>query len=159
MKDRSVMELKRETVNGTYQSMEDIQSKIRSEQQTRESLIEEMKVNELKIIELEQKINIIVERIRDRYDLEIPQNLIVDEDVDDLELRIEKIQRSVESIGPINMAVQDEIDDEQSRLDTFIEQREDLVSSEDNLRETIQKIDKVARKKFQETFDQIKLNF
>jgi len=159
VKDRSVMELKRETVNGTYQSMEDVQSKIRSEQQTRESLIEDMKVNELKIIELQQKINIIVERIRDRYDLEIPQNLIVDEDVDDLELRIEKIQRSVESIGPINMAVQDEIDDEQSRLDTFIEQREDLVSSEDNLRETIQKIDKVARKKFQETFDQIKLNF
>ena len=57
------------------------------------------------------------------------------------------------------MAVQDEIEDEQSRLDTLIEQRADLVSSEDNLRETIQKIDKVARKKFQETFDQIKLNF
>ena len=52
-----------------------------------------------------------------------------------------------------------EIDEEQSRLDTLIEQRIDLISSEENLRETIEKIDKVARNKFQETFDQIKLNF
>jgi len=40
-----------------------------------------------------------------------------------------------------------------------MEQRVDLITSEDNLRETIQKIDRVARKKFQETFDHIKLNF
>ncbi len=159
VKDRSVIELKSETLRGTYQSMDEIQSKIRSEQKTRESLIEEMKANELRIVELEQKINIIKERIKDRYDTEVPKDLIVDEDIGDLEFRIEKIQRSVESIGPINMAVKQEIDEEQSRLDTLIEQRIDLISSEENLRETIEKIDKVARNKFQETFDQIKLNF
>jgi chromosome segregation protein len=86
-------------------------------------------------------------------------DLIVDEEADDLELRIDRIQRSIESIGPINMAVQQEYEDEQTRLQTLMEQRDDLTESEDNLRETIQKIDKVARKKFQETFDQIKLNF
>ena len=159
VKDRSVIELKNETVRGTYQSMDEIQSKIRSEQKTRESLIEEMKANELRIVELEQKINIIKERIRDRYETEVPSDLIVDEDIGDLEFRIEKIQRSVESIGPINMAVKQEIDEEQSRLNTLVEQRTDLVSSEENLRETIEKIDKVARNKFQDTFDQIKLNF
>ena len=159
VKDRSVIELKSETLRGTYESMDEIQSKIRSEQKTRESLIEEMKANELRIVELEQKINIIKERIKDRYDTEVPKDLIVDEDIGDLEFRIEKIQRSVESIGPINMAVKQEIDEEQSRLDTLIEQRIDLISSEENLRETIEKIDKVARNKFQETFDQIKLNF
>ncbi len=159
VKDRSVIELKKETVRVTYQSIDEIQSKIRSEQKTRESLIEEMKANELRIVELEQKINIVEERIRDRYKTEVPKNLIVDEDRDDLEFRIEKIQRSVEGIGPINMAVKLEIDEEQSRLNTLIEQRTDLVSSEENLRKTIEKIDKVARNKFQETFDQIKLNF
>ena len=159
VKDRSVIELKNETVRGTYQSMDEIQSKIRSEQKTRESLIEEMKANELRIVELEQKINIIKERIRDRYEIEVPSDLIVDEDIGDLEFRIEKIQKSVESIGPINMAVKQEIDEEQARLNTLVEQRTDLVSSEKNLRETIVKIDKVARNKFQDTFDQIKLNF
>ena len=57
------------------------------------------------------------------------------------------------------MAVQIEYEEEKDRLQMLIEQRDDLLASEDNLRETIQQIDKVARKKFQETFDQIKLNF
>jgi chromosome segregation protein len=91
--------------------------------------------------------------------MEVPTDLIVDEELDDLELRIGRIQRSIEKIGPINMAVQLEYEEEQARLQMLIEQREDLLTSEDNLRETIQEIDKVARKKFQETFDQIKLNF
>ena len=139
--------------------MEEIQSKIRTEQQSREALLEELKVNELKIAEWEQNLNIIRERIKDRYDMDIPADLIVDEEVDDLELQIERIFRSIESIGPINMAVQQEYEDEQVRLEVLQEQRTDLITSENNLRETIQQIDRVARKKFQDTFDQIKLNF
>ncbi len=158
-KDKSILDLKRSTANDTYQSMEKIQEQIRTEQQSREVLLEELKTNELKIAEMEQRINIIRERIRNRYELEVPTDLAVDEEADDLELRIDRIQRSIESIGPINMAVQQEYEDEQDRLQTLMEQRDDLTESEDNLRETIQKIDKVARNKFQETFDHIKLNF
>jgi len=158
-KDKSILDLKRSAASDTYQSMEKIQEQIRSEQQSREALLEEMKTNELKIVEMEQRVNIIRERIRDRYEMEVPTDLIVDVETDELELRIERIQRSIESIGPINMAVQQEYEEEQARLQTLMEQREDLVESEDNLRETIQQIDKVARKKFQHTFDQIKLNF
>lgn len=139
--------------------MEEIQNTIRSEQQSREALLEELKINELKIVEQEQRINIIKERIKDRYSMDIPSDLIVDDDLDDLELRVEQIMRSIDSIGPINMAVQYEYEEEQKRLETLIEQRIDLTTSEENLRETIQQIDRVARKKFQETFDNIKLNF
>jgi chromosome segregation protein len=158
-KEKSIINLKQSAANDTYLSMEKIQDQIRSEQQTREALLEELKTNELKIAEMEQRINIIRERIRDRYEMEVPTDLIVDEELDDLELRIDRIQRSIEKIGPINMAVQIEYEEEQARLQMLIEQRDDLLASEDNLRETIQQIDKVARKKFQETFDQIKLNF
>jgi chromosome segregation protein len=44
-------------------------------------------------------------------------------------------------------------------LELLNEQRADLIAAEENLRNTIQKIDKVARNQFQNTFDQIKLNF
>ena len=159
VKEKSITDLKQSTLNDTYQSMEKIQDIIRSEQQSKEALLEELKTNELKIVEMEQRINIIQERIRDRYEIEVPTDLIVNEEADDLALRIDSIQRSIESIGPINMAVQQEYEDEKARLHTFMEQRDDLIVSENNLRETIQKIDQVARKKFQETFDQIKLNF
>ncbi len=159
VKERSVLKLKHNTVNDTYQSMEEIQNKIRSEQDSRESLLEELKINELKIVEEEQRINIIKERIKDRYSMDIPLDLIVDDELDDLELRVEQIMRSIDSIGPINMAVQYEFEEEEKRLEMLIEQRIDLTTSEDNLRKAIQQIDRVARKKFQETFDNIKLNF
>ena len=159
VKERSVLKLKQGIVNDTYQSMEEIQNKIRSEQDSRETLLEELKINELKIVEQEQRINIIKERIKDRYSMDIPLDLIVDDELDDVELRVDQIMRSIDSIGPINMAVQYEYEEEQKRLEILIEQRIDLTTSEDNLRETIQQIDRVARKKFQETFDNIKLNF
>ena len=159
VKEKSITDLKQSTLNDTYQSMEKIQDMIRSEQQSKEALLEELKTNELKIVEMKQRINIIQERIRDRYEIEVPTDLIVNEEADDLALRIDSIQRSIESIGPINMAVQQEYEDEKARLHTLMEQGDDLIVSEKNLRETIQKIDQVARKKFQETFDQIKLNF
>ena len=159
VKEKSIKDLKQSTLNDTYQSMEKIQDMIRSEQQSKEALLEELKTNELKIVEMKQRINIIQERIRDRYEIEVPTDLIVNEEADDLALRIDSIQRSIESIGPINMAVQQEYEDEKARLHTLMEQGDDLIVSEKNLRETIQKIDQVARKKFQKTFDQIKLNF
>ena len=159
VKEKSITDLKQSTLNDTYQSMEKIQDMIRSEQQSKEALLEELKTNELKIVEMKQRINLIQERIRDRYEIEVPTDLIVNEEADDLALRIDSIQRSIESIGPINMAVQQEYEDEKARLHTLMEQGDDLIVSEKNLRETIQKIDQVARKKFQETFDQIKLNF
>jgi len=159
VKERSVLKLKQDTVSDTYQSMEEIQNKIRSEQESRETLLEELKINELKIVEQEQRINIIKERIKDRYSMDIPLELIVDDELDELELRVDQIMRSIDSIGPINMAVQYEYEEEQKRLKVLIDQRIDLTASEDNLRETIQQIDKVARKKFQDTFDNIKLNF
>ena len=88
VKERSVLKLKQDTVNDTYQSMEEIQNKIRSEQESRETLLEELKINELKIVEQEQRINIIKERIKDRYSMDIPLELIVDDELEDLELRV-----------------------------------------------------------------------
>jgi chromosome segregation protein len=83
----------------------------------------------------------------------------VDESEDTVAVEIDKVQRSLENIGPINMAVQGEHDEENERLEILSTQREDLIEAEENLRETIRKIDKVARKRFQETFDLIKKNF
>ena len=57
------------------------------------------------------------------------------------------------------MAVHDEYEAELERFNLLSSQRDDLLESEENLRETIRKIDKVARKRFQETFELIKSNF
>ena len=83
----------------------------------------------------------------------------VDSDSEELEDEIEKIKRGIENIGPLNMAAQEEFEDEQNRLQNLLDQRVDILKSEENLKETIEKIDVVAREKFESTFEKINENF
>ena len=52
VKEKSITDLKQSAVNDTYQSMEKMQDMIRSEQQSKEAYLEELKTNELKIVEM-----------------------------------------------------------------------------------------------------------
>ena len=158
-KQKSILSLKQETANDSYRQIEEIQAQIRSEQKNRETLLEELKQCELKIADFEQRINFVNERIKDRYDTEISNNMIVDETESELNATIERTERSIENIGPINMAVQAEHEEESSRLLMLSEQRDDLIEAEKNLLDTIQKIDSIAREKFQSTFENIRRNF
>ncbi len=156
---RSILDLKRETTRDTFNEVEAVQEKINEEQRNRENLLEELKTAELDVTHYDQRINWITERIRDRYNASIPKHLHVDESVFEMEERIDKINRSIENIGPINMAVKDEHEAETERLQLLVDQKTDLMESEENLRETILKIDREARKIFIETFEKIKMNF
>ena len=158
-KQRSIIDLKQSVYRETYQNIEEIQARISAEQRDREQILENLKNAELEASETEKKIALIEERIKDRYNMAVPEDIVVDRTEEQLELEIAKIQRSLDNIGPVNMAVQDEYNEELERLDTLSMQRDDLLEAEENLRETIQKIDKVARKRFQETFDLIRTNF
>tara|TARA_S200000501_G_scaffold160645_1_gene151518 strand:+ start:42222 stop:45743 length:3522 start_codon:yes stop_codon:yes gene_type:complete len=158
-KQRSVIDLKQTAYRDTFDSIEDIQTKIALEQKNREKILEELKNAELDVSEYAQKIKLVEERVLDRYGKLIEDEKIVDQTEDELKLNMDKIQRSIENIGPINMAVKHEHEEELDRLSILNDQREDLYAAENDLRETIQKIDRVARKRFQETFELIKSNF
>ena len=158
-KQRSLLNLKKEVFRETYEELEQIQAKIASEQKNKEHILEELKNIEIESSKTEQQISSVKERISEKYNVKIPSNEIVDETEEQLELHINKIQRSLENIGPVNMVVQDEYNEENDRLEQLSIQRDDLIEAEENLRETIRQIDKVARKRFQETFDLIKSNF
>ena len=158
-KQLSILDLKQSVFRETYQNIEEVQARIVAEQRNREQILEDLKNAELEATETNQLIRLVEERIRDRYHKKVPTDLVVDDTEELLEIEINKIQRSLENIGPVNMAVQDEHDEENERLETLSIQRDDLIEAEENLRETIRKIDKVARKRFKETFDSIKSNF
>ena len=95
----------------------------------------------------------------EKYNSKVPNEMKVDSDIDELEIEIDKIQKSIDNIGPLDMAAQQDYEDEQKRLENLIDQRIDILKSEENLKETISKIDVVAREKFESTFDQINTNF
>ena len=149
VQEKSVLDLKQQAASTTFESMQKIQEKINSEQQMKEALLEQQKENELRIVELEQIINGIKERMMDKYNSKIPKDMKVDNDVTELEVKIDTIQRGLENIGPLNMAAQQDYQEEQDRLQNLLEQRVDILESEENLKETIAKIDVVAREKFE----------
>jgi len=159
---QSIHELKRESFNGIFSQIEVLESSIRNEQKTKEALLDELKRCEIQMTEIDQQKKMVQQRIQELYDMDVPDNLdqeIMLQDESDLELSIDRIRRGLESIGPVNMAVQAECEDEEKRLKLLIDQKTDLLESEQNLRDSIQKIDRVARKQFKETFDKIKFNF
>ena len=158
-KQRSIIDLKKSVFREAYNMIDQIQSKIKLEQKDRESILENLKSSEFKLNDFKQKIEIILQKIKERYNASVPDQLVVDDSEDELSYQVEKIQRSLENIGPVNMAVQDEYNEDKERLNHLGKQRDDLVESEKNLRETIQKIDRIARKKFQETFKHISKNY
>ena len=158
-KQRSIIYLIQSVYRETYNTIDQIQTKIKLEQKDRESLLENLKVSEFKYNELQQKIEIVNEQIKERYGTDIPDRLVVDASEEELSHKVDKIQRSLENIGPVNMAVQDEYNEDTERLEHLRKQRDDLIESEENIRETIQKIDRIARKKFQETFKHISQNY
>ncbi len=158
-KQRSIVGLRQEASRETFSSIEALQRNIRDEQHRQEELLEELKAQELQLVEYEQQMTAIRERIKEKYQEEIDTEVQIEGTVDDLSLQVERLQRSIDNIGPINMAVKDEYEEEVERLNLLNSQRDDLVAAEANLRETIQKIDRVARKQFQDTFYQIKSNF
>ena len=138
-KQRSIVDLKQSVYRETYQNIEELQARISSEQKNREQILEDLKNAEIEATETEQRIKLIEERIRDRYNTNIPEDLVIDSSEEQLDLEIAKMQRSIENIGPVNMAVQDEYHEEVERLETLSTQCDDLLKAEDNLRETIRK--------------------
>lgn len=156
---RSVLDLKQKVFDDTYQSIDGLEQRIRAEQRDREALLEELRECEVKKVRYSQQISSIQERIREKYNTELAPDLIVDQSTEQLTIEVDRLQRSIELIGPINLAVQLEYEEEEDRLKLLQEQRADLVSSEENLQETIKKIDRVARKQFLDTFTAIKENF
>ena len=74
-------------------------------------------------------------------------------------MNIDKIKASIERIGPINMEVDSQHEAEIERYEFLENQYNDLVESEVSLKETIDNLDKEARKLFSATFEKIQYNF
>lgn len=157
--NKSRLEKQEEKTNKAYVELETLRQKISNEGMDREEIIFEIKNYEIKITESTLRISQIKENIIEKYGENIRFTKDKNINLSELSFEVEKIRRSVDSIGPINWAVESEFEEKKKRLDNLIDQREDLISAEKNLKEAILKIDSVAKEKFLETFEIINANF
>jgi chromosome segregation protein len=73
--------------------------------------------------------------------------------------QIERLKRRIESMGAVNMAAQDEYTNLESRYNFLLNQQQDLLKAEEDLRSAIYKINNSIRETFQSSFEQVRTNF
>lgn len=119
---------------------------------------------ELEIGQLENQQNVVEERLRDDYGLEITEIVkskleMVIEDREAAELEVESLRKKITSIGAVNTDALIELEDLEDRFHSLNGQFQDLVKAKDSLERIIVRINTDSRKIFVETLEAIRKNF
>jgi chromosome segregation protein len=69
------------------------------------------------------------------------------------------LQRKLDELGPINMAAVEEYNVAKERVDFLKQQQDDLIGAKENLEKTIVKMNRAARARFLDTFEEIRHHF
>lgn len=153
------LENKENDVNKAFIKMESIRAKLDSDNFSKDDLFYEIKEAEMKIAESKIKKTQIEQNIIEKFGSSVKLKQLKEYNISDMVFRVEKIKRSIDSIGPINWAVKDEHEEKSARLNNLLEQKSDLIDAENNLKEAIKKIDNVAQEQFLNTYNDVKENF
>ena len=143
----------------TINEMEARQNELRKE---REKASGEIHASEIKLNELEFKVENLRSLIAENYSLTIELKEFDDLDTFDFKSRsaeVHEYKQQIKNLGPVNLLAYSEFDEEKQRLDFLLKQRNDLVDSEKDLIKTIEEINTTAQNLFMETFAKIRENF
>ena len=111
---------------------------------------------------LEQDIAHLQATVMERYSVELemmPAHAPEGFDVAASRERLAYLQKQREQFGGVNELALEEYESEKERFDFLTAQKEDLVTAEVQLRETIEEINRTALEKFEETFVEVRKNF
>jgi len=93
-------------------------------------------------------------------DLDDKESLpLIEYDLQSAEKEVRSLKAEVRKLGNVNTGALEDYEEEKKRLENVEQQFEDLDKARLSLERTIQKLDKIARERFHETFRQIQRNF
>jgi chromosome segregation protein len=179
--EKKIKELK-EKIEKDSQNIQDSVLKKKELQEEEGNLNKEMSERRAKVVELKQDLVKLQQVIYDQklkvqsleyekgkikdylqqvYDLEIDLSLLeaADNPLEELEENKRKLQKKLNSIGEVNLVAIEEFQELKERRDFLEGQRMDLVTSKDNLKKAINKINRTSRQTFLETFEKIEKEF
>lgn len=102
------------------------------------------------------------ERIFEAWEFDLDQPVDferVEYDEKDSPREIRELKEQMKKIGPVNASVMEDYETEKKRLLEVEQQFDDLDRARSSLERTIEKLDKIARERFLDTFRQIQRNF
>ncbi|MCY3736892.1 MAG: chromosome segregation protein SMC [Gemmatimonadaceae bacterium] len=117
---------------------------------------------ELQLAEMKAECRRIEGRLNEEYEVAVASLGPLDEtdfDAAAAAERLERIRRSIARLGSVDVGVLQDYEEQKERYDFLCRQRDDLESAAEDLRKALQRIDRVARSKFRETFGEIREKF
>ncbi len=156
---KQLEELKEEQYEANVRA--DEQEKIiRQYRSKSQELAEAVHQIELRVSELKLRQENLKARILEEFEYTLTREPIEAEfDPDTYREKVQKLRNRLKDIGPVNLLALKEYEQEKERLDFLQTQRDDLIKARQNLVETIDIINKTAREKFLETFEEVQKNF
>ncbi len=115
----------------------------------------------LEVQSLEYEKEKIKDYLRQVYEIEFDPVLIatISESMDMLSVEKDKLGKRKKSLGEVNLVAIEEFEELKKREDFLDSQKQDLVTSKDNLRKAIAKINRTSKELFLETFTKIEQEF
>ncbi len=143
---------------------DELEKFIKSMGKEREELKERLTNFKITINELTYEIKNIYTKIQEEYKVlldeeEIKKFYIDDEQYRELNLKLEDNKKKMENIGVVNLVAIEEYDSAKKRQDFLQGQYNDLVSSREDLKKIIKKLNEESTLLFTDTFNKIKNNF
>ena len=111
---------------------------------------------EIQAAELKSKISAQEDRASEKYGIDL-EAVETPDDIDIEKYRQEdvKLRRRLESIGPVNLLALEEYSSQRDRLDYMHKEHDDIISSKEELTETISRTNAEARTRFRQVFGKV----
>ncbi|MFH0960811.1 MAG: hypothetical protein V1897_19170, partial [Pseudomonadota bacterium] len=113
--------------------------------------------NEVELVRIEENLRNCVERIQEKYDVNIRSEKC--RSIQPKEEEIEAIKLKILSMGEVNLAAITESQQVEERLNFLVTQEKDLKGAVKSLFSTIEKIDTTTQQLFQTTFQEVNSRF
>jgi chromosome segregation protein len=140
--------------------LDEQEKEIRQVRRNRDEVSEKIHDLDINLSDYQHQAQSLKDRIQEAYDINLeklkPQETV---DMDESEVEIDNLKQKLKALGLVNLAALEEYGQNKERLDFLTQQREDLISAEETLNGTIQKINETARQRFIEVFGKVRSNF
>ncbi|MGH7163856.1 MAG: AAA family ATPase, partial [Planctomycetota bacterium] len=156
------VEERRASVAGIHRRLEEGDRRMRELRDLHERRREELERHRLKESEFRLRIEALLEEIRREHGVELTASDVersAQADPEALEREIAELRDKLERLGNVNHAALEELAEVETKLQFLRREESDLVAADQQLRETIVKIDETCVARFTETFQRVGENF
>jgi len=146
-------------------SSDQLEKELKELKEQREHKRENVQRCALEIATRETRVKDLIEKARESFDQDIEayirdRSLFNPTEWEKLDAGLlGELRRTVEAFGPVNMLALDEFNQRKERFDFLSKQKADLEEAKESLNQAIRRINKEARRRISETFDQVRANF